>query len=96
LACGASARGETDVFLRTVGFALTGSDDADAKMIGDRANCVFAINNDLFRLNNVNTSRITIQRWRRQQQWVTVDLHGDDVVWCLRKRLNRQKMTARN
>ena len=79
-----TARAETDVFMRAVGFALTGSDDADPKVIGDRAPCVFAIKNDIFRLNNVHTDRITIQGWQRQQgleQWVTVELHGDDVVF---------------
>jgi hypothetical protein len=84
LAGGVTARAETDVFIRTVGFALTGSDDADPRVIGDRAKCVFAIKNDIFRLNNVHTDRITIQGWQRQQgleQWVTVELHGDDVVF---------------
>jgi hypothetical protein len=81
---GVTAHGETDVFMRTVGFALTGSDDANPKVIGDRAKCVFAINNDIFHLNNVHTDRITIQGWQRQQgleQWVTVELHGDDMVF---------------
>ena len=84
LASGVTAHAETDVFMRTVGFALTGRDDADPKVIGDRAKCVFAINNDVFRLNNVHTDRITIQGWQRQQgleQWVTVELYGDDVVF---------------
>ena len=84
LAGGVTARAETDVFIRTVGFALTGSDDADPRVIGDRAKCVFAIKNDIFRLNNVHTDRITIQGWQRQQgleQWVTVELHGDDVMF---------------
>jgi hypothetical protein len=83
LAGGVTARAETDVFMRAVGFALTGRDDADPKVIGDRAKCVFAINNDIFRLNNVYADRIAIQGWQRQQgleQWVTVELHGDDVV----------------
>jgi hypothetical protein len=31
----------------TGGFAPTGSDDAVPKVIGDRTNCVFAINNDV-------------------------------------------------
>ena len=44
LASGVTAHAETDVFMRTVGFALTGRDDADPKVIGDRAKCVFAIN----------------------------------------------------
>src|SRR5262249_50589317 len=75
---------ETDVFMRTVGFALTGSDDAAPKVIGNRAKCVFAINNDIFHLNNVHIDRLAIQGWQRQQgleQWVTVDLHGDDIVF---------------
>ena len=70
--------------MRTVGFALTGSDDADPKLIGDPAKCVFASKNEIFRLNNVHTDRITVQGWQRQQgleQWVTVELHGDDVVF---------------
>jgi hypothetical protein len=84
LAGGVTARAETDVFMRAVGLALTGRDDADPKVIGDRAKCVFAINNDIFRLNNVYADRIAIQGWQRQQgleQWVTVELHGDDVVF---------------
>jgi len=86
LACGTVVRAETDVFLRAVGFALTGSDDADPKVIGERSKCVFAIKNDVFRLNNVHTDRIMIQGWQRQQpwglvKWVTVGLHGDDVVF---------------
>jgi hypothetical protein len=81
---GVAAHAETDVFMRTVGFALTGSDDAGTKVIGDRVKCVFAIKNEIFRLNNVHTDRITVQGWQRQQgleQWVTVELHGDDVVF---------------
>jgi hypothetical protein len=80
------ARGEPDAFIRAVGFALTGSDDAEPKAIGSRANCVFRIKNDVYRLNNVHIDRISIQGWQRQQpwgleQWVTVDLHGDEVVF---------------
>jgi len=73
---------ETDEFMRAVGFALTGSDKADLKVI-DRASCVFGINNALFRLNNVYTDRIKIQG--RQRQWfgpleqsVTVEPPKDD------------------
>jgi hypothetical protein len=80
LVSGVTAHAETDVFMRTVGFALTGSDDADPKVIGERAKCVFAING----LNNVHTDRIAIQGWQRQQgleQWVTVELHGDEAVF---------------
>jgi hypothetical protein len=83
---GAPVWAEPDVLMRAVSFALTGRDDADPKVIGDRANCVFAIGDDLFRLNNVQTYRIEIQGWHRQrawgpEQWVAVRLHGDDVVF---------------
>jgi hypothetical protein len=75
---------ETDL-MRAVGFALTGSDNADLKVI-DRASCVFAIKNELFRLNNVYTDGIKIQGRQRQsfgalQQSVTVTLQGDDIVF---------------
>ena len=84
---GRSACAETDVFMRAVGFALTGSDNADLKVIGNRANCVFAIKNELFRLNNVYTDRLKIQVRQQQQrlgvleQSVTVELHGDEIVF---------------
>jgi hypothetical protein len=83
LACPVGA--ETDAFMRAVGFALTGSDKADPKVI-DRASCVFAIKNELFRLNNVYTDRIKIQGRQRQsfgalEQWVTVTLQGDEIVF---------------
>jgi hypothetical protein len=56
------------------------------QVIGKRANCVFATNNDLFWLNNVHTDRITIQGWHHQrpwglEQWVTVRSYGDDVIF---------------
>jgi hypothetical protein len=63
-----------------------GGDDAKPKVIGNRTDCIFAINNDVFRLNNVHPDRIAIRGWHRQwpwglEQWVTVSLHGDDVVF---------------
>ena len=86
LARGATARGEPDAFMSAVGFALTGSDDADPKVVGNRTDCVFAVNDGLFHLNNVHPDRITIQGGHRQwpwglEQWVTVVLHSDDVVF---------------
>lgn len=58
---------------------------------GNRANCDFAITtatrtsdtNDVFHLNNVQTDRIKIQGWENKigERWVTVELHGDDVVF---------------
>jgi hypothetical protein len=91
LACGASAHGETDVFMRTVGFALTGNDNVEPKVIGNRASCVFAINNDLFRLDNVHTDRITRWDWSNGSQ-------SDCMATAryLREHLNRRKMTALN
>jgi hypothetical protein len=79
-----AAHSETDVLLRAVGFALTGSDDADPKVI-DRASCVFAIDkgdkNEVFHLNNVQTDRITIRiQERAGMRLVVVGLHGDEVV----------------
>jgi hypothetical protein len=76
---------ETDLLMRAVGFALTGSNDADVKVIGDRAGCVFAIKNQVFRLNNVYADRIKIQASQRQwlgvlEQRVAVELHGDEIV----------------
>ena len=80
LICGA-AHSETDVFMRAVGFALTGNDNYEAKAI-DRANCVFAYENDVFHLNNVHVDRIKIQGWKMGElvTWIEVQLHGDDVV----------------
>jgi hypothetical protein len=74
-----------NLLMRGVGFALTGSDDADLKAI-DRANCVFAIKNELFLLNNVYIDRIKIQGWQKQrlgilEQGVTVELRGDEIVF---------------
>jgi hypothetical protein len=76
LACSTVTHGETDVFMRAVGFALTGRDDAEPKAI-DRANCVFAYQDDVFYLNNVQTDRIQIQE---NQFGINVVLHGDDIV----------------
>ena len=73
-----AAHSETDVFMRALGFALTGRDDAEPKAI-NRANCVFAYQDDVFYLNNVQTDRIKIQ----ENQFggvINVDLHGDDIV----------------
>jgi hypothetical protein len=77
---------ETDLLMRAVGFALTGSNDADLRVIGDRTGCVFAIKNEIFRLNNVYADRIKIRRLQRQwlgvlEQQVTVELYGDDIIF---------------
>jgi len=77
---------ETDALMHAAGFALTGSGDVDTKVIGDPAECVFGIKNDLFRLNNVYTDLIKIEAHQRQrlgglEQWVTVTLQGEGVVF---------------
>jgi hypothetical protein len=64
LLCG-TAHSATDVFMRAVGFALSGSDDAEPQPI-DRANCVFAYKGDVFHLNNVHTDRIKIVGWENK------------------------------
>jgi hypothetical protein len=76
---------QSDVLMRMVGFALTGGDNADIKAIGDRANCVFAIKNELFRLNNVYTDGINIRtvqpRAGSPSTWITVTLQGGEIVF---------------
>jgi hypothetical protein len=77
---------ETDLLMRAVGFALTGSNGADVRVIGDRAGCVFEIKNEVFHLNNVYADRVKIQGSQRQslgvlEQQVTVELHGDEIVF---------------
>jgi hypothetical protein len=76
---------EADLLMRALGFALTGSEQAELK-VTDRASCVFAVKNELFHLNNVYTDRIKIQGEQRQsfgaqEQWVTVTLQGDQTVF---------------
>ena len=83
LDCPVSA--ESDMLTRMVAFALTGSDNADTKVIGDRANCVFAIKNELFRLNEVYSDRINFRasqpRVGDPRTWITLTLHGDKTVF---------------
>jgi hypothetical protein len=82
---GSPIRADSDVFMRMVGVALTGSDTADIKVIGDRANCVFAVKNELFRLNNVYTDRINLRTFEPEagnpRTWMTLTLHGDEIVF---------------
>jgi hypothetical protein len=79
---------QTDLLVGAVRFALTGNDNSDLKVVGDRANCVFAVKNELFRLNNVYTDRIKIQglqnrRFGKPEQGITVELYGDEIVFEL-------------
>jgi hypothetical protein len=82
---GSPIRADSDVFMRMVGVALTGSDNADIKVIGDRANCVFAVKNELYRLNNVYTDRINFRTFEPEagnpRTWMTLTLHGDEIVF---------------
>src|SRR5690349_22829574 len=76
---------EDDALVHAVGFALTGTNDVPPKVIGKLANCVFAINYDLFHLNNIYADRIKIQAWQdrrfgKLEQGVTVELEGDGIV----------------
>jgi hypothetical protein len=77
---------QNDSLIRAVGFALTGTNNVQPKVVGDIANCVFAIKNELFRLNNVYTDRIKIQGWQdrsfgKLDPGVTVELHGGEIVF---------------
>jgi hypothetical protein len=81
---GCSVWAESDLFMRAVGFALTGTDDVDIKVI-DRISCVFSIKNEVFHLNNVYADRIKIQGSQRRLgvpgQRVRVELLGSEVVF---------------
>jgi hypothetical protein len=78
-------RAETDLLIHMVALALTGSDNEAPKMIGDRANCVFAFKNDLYRLNNVYNDRINIRTFQPRAgspgTWITITLQGDETVF---------------
>lgn len=55
------ATAESDVLLQAVSFAITGRDNAKVQPI-DRGNCVFRIDSDVFRLNNVQVDRLVIHK----------------------------------
>jgi hypothetical protein len=77
------AHSETDVFMRAVGFAFSGRDDWEPKVV-DRTNCIFEYQDDVFYLNNVQVDRISIQGWENKSvpgmSLIIVGLHGDDIV----------------
>ena len=66
LLCG-TAHSATDVFMRAVGFALTGSDDAEPQAI-DRANCVFAYKNDVFHLIMSTRTGLKLKAGRTKEE----------------------------
>jgi hypothetical protein len=82
---GCPAWAESDDLMRMVGYALTGGDNSDTRAIGDRVNCVFAIKNELFRLNDVYTDRINIRTFQPRRgdpaAWITLTLQGDGTVF---------------
>src|ERR1700722_19643909 len=79
------AQAETDVLMRTIGYALTGSENAQPVVI-DRIKCIFALEGDVFHLNNIHTDKLRIEAQERKggfvpRRWVSVELHGDDIVF---------------
>jgi hypothetical protein len=70
------SRAQSDPFLEAVAFALTGDDNAKVQVIV-RANCVFGIKNEVFRLNNVHIDRVTTAEvsWQGLKH-LEVELHG--------------------
>jgi hypothetical protein len=86
LTLGCPVWAETDSLMSAVGFAVTGVNNVKPKVIGSISNCVFAIKDELFRLNNVYIDRIKIQerqdrRFGELQQGVTIELQGNETVF---------------
>ena len=78
-----AARADTDVLLRAVGFALTGSDSSKVAVIS-RSECIFRVDGATYRLNNVETDRLYIRPWTDKltgAQYLRVTLHGDAPVY---------------
>jgi hypothetical protein len=73
-------------FMRAVAFGLTGSDDAEARVI-DRKGCVFGIGENVYRLNAVYGDKLVIHlmgqmtRDGGEKRWVRVELHGASTVF---------------
>lgn len=80
-----SVSANDDVLLRAVGFSVTGSDDADAKIL-NRANCVFRVGNDTYHFNNIDTDRLNMKNWEQKfpayiRHFTSIELHGDNIVY---------------
>lgn len=56
-------------------FALTGRDNGEVQPV-ERANCVFKLHGQVFRLNNVQVDRLVVQD---RFSFVKVELHGGGV-----------------
>ena len=96
----AASHAETDVLLQAVGFALTGSDNAKVSVI-DRKNCIFRVGyHDVFHLNNVHFDRIEVQEWletsrvRGELRYLTVSLHGSQIVLERNNRVDESSFSA--
>jgi hypothetical protein len=79
----AVANAQSDILLQAVGFALTGSDNAKVRVV-NRADCIFGIGDQVFRLNNVQADRIAISISRNAYTGdtsVQVDLHGAATIY---------------
>jgi hypothetical protein len=73
------------ILLKAVGFALTGTDNANVQII-DPPNCVFGIGSEVFHLNNVEIDRMPIQEFEEKTayavtRFVKIELHGDSTVY---------------
>lgn len=73
--------------IEAVGFALTGSDNAKVRTI-NRKDCVFAVDDGTYYLNNVQVDRLTFKQWERKNaagvvmaRWLSAELHGNDTVY---------------
>jgi hypothetical protein len=72
--------------LKAVGFALTGTDDAEVGVV-DRRHWIFAIGTEVFFLNNVEVDRLDLRsvvsakRLDYGEEYVLSDLHGGAAVY---------------
>jgi hypothetical protein len=76
-----------DTLLQAVGFALTGSDNTQVQVI-DRASCTFAVGNEVYHLNNIDTDRLAITSpttclvpTGSADQCVSIYLHGEAPIY---------------
>jgi hypothetical protein len=81
---GGYAESESDLLLKTVAFALTANDETKVESL-DRGDCVFRVNNEIYRLNNVRLDRLGFQdqlrRLKDREHRVTlVSLSGEATV----------------
>ena len=78
------ADSESDVLLKTVAFALTANEGTEVEAV-DQRDCVFRINKEIYRLNNVRLDRLRFQDQvrtlkDRKHQVTLVYLSGETTV----------------